>query len=146
MKTKLTRPSPSMVVALAALLFSLGGTASAFVLGRDSVHSANIASGAVRASDLGRLNFRPGKVRDTDNTAGDGQFNIAFGQARCKAGERLIGGSARAKVVPLSGPVRLVEIEEGMAPQENKYAAMWHSDLGGAAREQEVVFAYCLSE
>lgn len=145
MKIKPTWLSPSMIVALAALLFSLTGTASAsFLLGRDSVHSDNIAPGSVRASDLGPLHVRTGKVQDRDSTAGDGQFNLAFGRARCKAGERLIGGGTRAKQAPLSGPVRLVEIEQGLVPNENTYTALWHSDLGGAARQDETVFAYCL--
>jgi hypothetical protein len=145
MKIKLPRPSPAMAVALVALVLSLGGTASAFVLGRDSVHSANLAPGAVRASDLGRLTLRSAKVRDTDGTPNDGQFNLAFGQARCKAGERLIGGGTRAKRAPLSGPVRIVLVEQGLVPRENEYAALWHSDLGGAARQDFAVFAYCLS-
>ncbi len=144
MKIKVSRPSPAMAVALLALLFSLAGTASAFVLGRNSVHSSNIAPKAVRASDLGPITLRSGKVRDTDGAAGDGQFNLAFGEARCKAGERVIGGGTRALRAPQSGPIEIDLVQEGMIPKKNEYGALWNSDLGGAARQDEVVFAYCL--
>jgi hypothetical protein len=115
------------------------------MLGRNSVHTGNLAPGAVRASDFGPLHLRAGRVQDRDSTAGDGQFNLAIGRARCKAGELLIGGGTRAKQAPQSGPVRLVEVEQGLVPNEHTYTALWHSDLGGAARDDEAVFAYCLS-
>jgi hypothetical protein len=145
MKTKLKAPSPAMAVALLALFVALGGSALAYGLGRDSVRSVNIAPGAVRASDLGPLHLRFGRIVDTDTTAGDGVFNYARGHANCRRGERLISGGLRLRN---SGGVltgqNVSTIESGPVPKFRQWFVTLNSDLGGAARKDFVVFAYCL--
>ena len=47
MRFKLGRPSPAMAVALLALFLAVGGNVVAYGLGRNSVHSRDIAPGAV---------------------------------------------------------------------------------------------------
>ncbi|HVC07314.1 MAG TPA: hypothetical protein VND98_07015 [Solirubrobacterales bacterium] len=146
MKAKLHRPSLSTVIALIALFVSLGGTAIAFGLGRDSVHSENIAPGAVRASALGKLNLRVGKIHDFDTTAGDGVFNVASGHAQCKRGERLISGGLRLRKVGGVFPGQHVSmVDSGPVPKLRQWFVTLNSDLGGAARQDFVVFAYCLA-
>jgi hypothetical protein len=147
MKTKLKAPSPAMVVALLALFVALGGSALAYGLGRDSVRSVNIAPGAVRASDLGPLHLRFGRLVDTDATAGDGSFNYASGHAECRRGERLISGGLRLRAggdSVLSGQ-RVSMIESGPVPKFRQWFVTLNSDLGGAARRDFIVFAYCLA-
>lgn len=140
------RPSPAMVVALLALFVALGGSAFAYGLGRDSVHSANIAPGAVKASDLGKLSLRSGKIVDSDTTAGDASFNFASGRAACKRGERLISGGLRLRSGGGVFPGQHVSmVESGPVPKQREWAVTMNSDLGGAARKDFVVFAYCLA-
>lgn len=55
MKIKLGRPSPAMAVALLALFPAVGGNVFAYGLGRNSVHSRDIAPRAVKASELGHF-------------------------------------------------------------------------------------------
>lgn len=82
MKIKPGRPSPAMAVALLALFFAVGGNVVAYGLGRNSVHSRDIAPGAVRASDLGKFQLRTSGVLDRDSGAGDGNFAAAGGRAK----------------------------------------------------------------
>lgn len=145
MRSKVPRPSASMVVAAIALFVALGGSALAYSLGRNSVHSANIAPGAVRASDLGQLNLRSGKIVDTDTTAGDGSFNNAQGHASCKKGEKLISGGLRLRAGNVFPGQHVSMVESGPVPKQREWAVALNSDLGGAARQDFVVFAYCLS-
>jgi hypothetical protein len=145
MKINLPRPSPAMVVALAALVFSLGGNVVAYGLGRNSVHSSDIAPGAVKASDLGKFRLRVGKLLDRDTTAHDGAVASAFGRARCKRGEQLITGGWRQRSGSEAFVVSHVSgIEAGPVPSERAWAMKMNSDLGGAARQDFVVLAYCL--
>jgi hypothetical protein len=140
------RPSPAMVIALLALFVALGGSAFAFGLGRDSVHSANIAPGAVKSPDLGKLSLRSGRIVDTDTTAGDGSFTYARGHATCKSGERLISGGLRLRSDGGVFPGQHVSmVESGPVPKQREWAVTMNSDLGGAARKDFVVFAYCLA-
>ena len=60
---KLTHPSPAMVVAVAALVVSLGGTATAASVLITS--SAQIGSGSITSSDI-----RNGSIKRRDLTAG----------------------------------------------------------------------------
>jgi hypothetical protein len=145
MKIHVPRPSAAMVVGMLALFVALGGTAFAYSLGRNSVKSANIAPGAVRASDLGQLNLRSGKIVDTDTTAGDGSFNNAEGHARCKRGERLISGGLRLRGRNVFPGEHVSMVESGPLPKKNEWAVALNSDLGGGARQDFVIFAYCLS-
>jgi hypothetical protein len=146
MKIKKGRPSPAMIVALVSLFVALGGTAAAFTLGRNSVHSVNIAPGAVRASDLGKLTLRTGKIVDGDTTADDGAFNLARGHADCKRGERLISGGLRLRNSGGVFPGQHVSmVESGPVPKQRQWFVTLNSDLGGAARKDFVVFAYCLA-
>ena len=102
MKIKLRRPSPAMAVALLALFLAVGGNVVAYGLGRNSVHSRDIAPGAVKASDLGHLKLRKsGPILDLDPIAHDGIYVGAGGRAKCKRGERLItGGSSSRSAKP----------------------------------------------
>jgi hypothetical protein len=144
MKPKLRLPSPATVIALLALFVALGGTA--YGLGRASVKSRHIAPDAVRARDLGPLKLRSARVRDTDTTANDGVFNLAYGRARCKRGEQLISGGVRLRDTGgvFFGPQRVSVVESSPAPRLRQWGVTLNSDLGGAAREKLVVFAYCL--
>jgi hypothetical protein len=145
MKINPRRPSPAMIVALLALFLAVGGNVVAYGLGRNSVHSRDIAPGAVRASDLGKFRFRTSSVLDFDRTAHDGNFAPAGGRAKCKPGEQLITGGSRqtseneAFVIP-----HIQLVEEGPVPAERAWAVKWSSDLGGAASERFIVFAVCL--
>ena len=141
------RPSPAMAVAVLALFVALGGSALAYSLGRNSVHSVNIAPGAVKASDLGKLRLRSGKIVDTDTTAGDGSFNYASGHAACKKGERLISGGIRLRNSGGVFPGNHVSVvDDGPVPKFRQWFVTLNSDLGGAARKDFVVFAYCLTK
>lgn len=142
MKSKLRPPSPTTVIAVLALFVALSGTA--YGVARNSVHSADIASNAVRARDLGPMKLRPGKIRDVDPEAGDGKFNFASGKARCRRGEQLITGGLRSRRTPVEGPIRIAMVDSGPVTRDQSWFVTMHSDLGGAARRQFTVFAYCL--
>jgi hypothetical protein len=136
MKIKLSLPSPAMAVALIALFVALAGSALAFTLGRNSVG----------ARELAPLKLRAGKIFDRDTTAHDGSFAAATGKAVCKRGEQLIGGGLRqhsgseAFIVP-----HISSIEEGPVPAQRAWVVKMNSDLGGAARQDFTVFAWCLA-
>lgn len=143
MKSKLRIPTPGTVIALLALFIALGGTA--YGLAKNSVRSSDIAPNAVRANDLGPLKLRPGKLRDFDQTAGDGEFHFAGGRARCKRGEQLISGGLRARNLPQQGPIRSAMVDSAPITKSREWSVSMYSDLGGDARRQFTVFAYCLS-
>jgi hypothetical protein len=132
---KLHRPSPAMVVALLALFIAMGG--SALGLSNNAIQS--------RASHDPRYRLRAGKIVDRDTTAHDGLFNEAFGHARCKRGERLISGGLRLRSG--SGGVlpgqNVSMVESGPVPKLREWAVTMNSDLGGLARKDFAVFAYC---
>jgi hypothetical protein len=134
------------VISLLALFVALGGSALAFNLGRNSVHSRQIAPGAVRAGDLGGLKLRSGQISDRDTTAGDGVFNFAVGHAQCKAGEKLVSGGVRLRETGGVFPGHHASIvDSAPVPKQREWAVTLNSDLGGAARTDFVVFAYCLA-
>jgi hypothetical protein len=143
MKSKLRRPSPAMIVALLALFLAVGGNVVAYGLGRNSVHSSDIAPGAVKASDLGHFQLRKsGPILDPDPTAHDGIYTGAGGRAKCKRGERLItGGSSQTGE---AGTPYMRVVDEGPVPVEQAWRVRWASDMGGAASEDFVVVALCL--
>ncbi len=141
MNTKL-RPSPAMVVALIALFVALGGSAVGYGLGRES---GATAQNSRRHHTSYRL--RAGKIIDGDTTPGDGSFNYAVGHAFCKHGERLISGGVRLRgglggVFPGQ---HVALVDSGPVPKQREWAVTLSSDLGGAARQRFVVFAYCRS-
>jgi hypothetical protein len=92
-----------------------------------------------------KYRLRSGKIVDTDTTAHDGLFNEAFGHARCKRGERLISGGLRLRSG--SGGVlpgqNVSMVESGPVPKLREWKVTMNSDLGGLARKDFVVFAYC---
>lgn len=138
------RPSPAMIIALLALFVSLGGSAVGYGLGREGNSSKAESS---RTKHHVRYRLRPGKVFDTDTTAGDGSFNYAVGHAFCKHGERLISGGVRLRgglggVFPGQ---HVALVDSGPAPKKREWGVTLSSDLGGAARQRFVVFAYCRS-
>lgn len=142
MKKRHRIPSPGTLIAIVALFVALGGTA--YGVARNSIGTHQIKPRAVQAKNLGPMTLRWGKVRDFDNTAGDGQFNIASGHAQCRRGERLISGGLRARNSPESGPLRIAMVDSGPVTRKRQWFVTMHSDLGGAARKRFVVFAYCL--
>lgn len=143
MKIKLRRPSPAMAVALLALFLAVGGNVVAYGVGRNSVHSSDIAPGAVKASDLGHFKLRKsGPILDPDPIAHDGIYTGAGGRAKCKRGERLItGGSSQSGE---AGTSYMRVVDEGPVPVEQAWRVRWASDMGGAASEDFVVVALCL--
>lgn len=145
MKIKLRRPSPAMAVALLALFLAVGGNVVAYGLGRNSVHSRDIAPGAVRANDLGKFRLRTsGPILDRDTTAHDGIYGEAGGRAKCKPGERLITGGSQQKAGEADTPYMRI-VDDGPVPVERAWQVRWASDLGGAASQDFVVFAVCLA-
>lgn len=143
MKIKLRRPSPAMAVALLALFLAVGGNVVVYGVGRNSVHSSDIAPRAVKASDLGHFKLRKsGPILDPDPTAHDGIYTGAGGRAKCKRGERLItGGSSQTGE---AGTPYMRVVDEGPVPVEQAWRVRWASDMGGAASEDFVVVALCL--
>lgn len=134
-----------MVVALLALFLAAGGNVVAYGLGRNSVHSSDIAPGAVRASDLGRFRIRTsGPILDRDTTAHDGIYAEAGGRAKCKRGERLITGGSQAIGGETTTPYMRI-VDEGPVPVERAWQVRWASDLGGTASQDFVVVAVCLA-
>jgi hypothetical protein len=145
MKIKLKRPSPAMGIALIALFFAMGGNVVAYGLGRNSVHSSDIARGAVRANDLAKIKLRSGRVIDFDSTAHDVSYASAFGKAKCRRGEQLMGGGTRQRSGSETLIVPHIQLrEEGPVLSERAWTARWSSNIGGAAREHFIVFAMCL--
>lgn len=143
MRIKLRRPSPAMVIALLALFLAVGGNVVAYGLGRNSVHSGDIAPRAVKASDLGHLKLRrSGPILDPDTTAHDGIYTGAGGRAKCKRGERLITGGSEQSGEAGTPYMRIVD--EGPVPVERAWRVRWASDMGGAASEDFVIVALCL--
>lgn len=134
MKTISRRPSPAMLVALVALFVALGGQAFGYGLGGDSA----------RPNSSDKYTLRSGKIVDKDTTAGDGSFNVARGHASCKSGERLISGGLRLRGNVFPGQ-HVSMVESGPVPKRREWAVAMNSDLGGGARQDFVVFAYCLS-
>jgi hypothetical protein len=144
MKNKLRRPSPAMAVALLALFLAVGGNVVAYGLGRNSVHSRDIAPGAVRANDLGKFKFRKsGPIADRDIVAHDGNYAEAGGRAKCKRGERLITGGSEALGGEAATPYMRI-VDQGPVPAERAWQVRWASDMGGAAGKEFVVVALCL--
>lgn len=136
MKSKVNRPSPAMVVASIAIFLALGGPAVGYSLVR----------GDGRPGERGKVQYRlrVGKVVDNDTTAGDGQFNIARGTARCKKNERLISGGLRLRGNVFPGQ-QVSMVESSPAPGRREWMVSLNSDLGGGARQDFVVLAYCRS-
>lgn len=144
MKIRLRRPSPAMVVALLALFLAVGGNVVAYGLGRNSVHSRDIAPGAVRANDLGKFKFRKsGPIADWDTVAHDGIYAEAGGRAKCKRGERLITGGSEATGGEAATPYMRM-VDQGPVPAERAWQVRWASDMGGTAGREFVVVALCL--
>ncbi|MFL5900076.1 MAG: hypothetical protein ACJ75S_02610 [Solirubrobacterales bacterium] len=98
-----------------------------------------------RAGHDPKYRLRSGKIVDRDTTAHDGLFNEAFGHARCKRGERLISGGLRLRSG--SGGVlpgqNVSMVESGPVPKLREWKVTINSDLGGIARKDFIVFAYC---
>lgn len=146
MKIKLGRPSPAMAVALLALFLAVGGNVVAYGLGRNSVHSRDIAPRAVKASDLGSLRIRKGPIVDPDPIAHDGIYTgagLLGGRANCKRGERLISGGSEQ--TGETGTPYMRVVDEGPVRAEGAWRVRWASDMGGAAAEKFVVVAFCLA-
>jgi hypothetical protein len=81
MKSFARRPSPAMVVACAALVVALTGTA--------------IAAVEIGKNDVGARELGPVKLRTaTDLVTSDFEDNHGDATARCKASEQLLGGGA----------------------------------------------------
>lgn len=133
-----------MAVALLALFLAVGGNVVAYGLGRNSVHSRDIAPGAVRANDLGEFRLRTsGPILDRDATAHDGIYAEAGGRAQCKQGERLITGGSQASAGEAATPYMRI-VDSGPVQAERAWQVRWASDMGGAAGEDFVVIALCL--
>jgi hypothetical protein len=132
MKIKLSRRSAVVVVAAIAIL-ALGGSAL-----------ARSGPTATSSAHHGKINYRFGKIVDTDTTANDGQFNYAHGHANCKRGERLISGGLRWNHGSISAIVgHFQTVASG--PIKREWVVTAASDMGGAARADFVVVATCES-
>jgi hypothetical protein len=130
MKIKLSRRSAVMVVAAIAMLV-LGGSAL-----------ARSGPTATSSAHHGKIQYRFGKIVDTDTTANDGQFNYAHGHANCKHNERLISGGLRlhhGSITAVVGHFQTV----ASGPIKREWVVTASSDMGGAARADFVVVAAC---
>lgn len=143
---RLPRMSPALVVALIAVFIGLGGTAvAAFVLGKNSVRSKNIAPNQVRASDLAVVKVRLGSLSALDPVAGDGLFTEVEGQARCRAGEQLLSGGVHFLASPnLNQPVRASILDSSPDLRSRAWRVRISSDLGAETRKRFRVYAVCL--
>ncbi len=131
------KPSASLILSALALFCALGGTAVAFGVGRNSVHSRNLAP----------LKLRTTKLTSSDAAAGDGRFTDSVGSARCKRGEQLITGGVRFRGAldtgGLSG-LRAAVLDSGPVAKPQSWRVTISSDLGTETRSDFTVFAYCL--
>lgn len=140
MKLRNVRPSPALVIAMIALFASLGGSALAVTRGGDNSSSAT----GERASGIGKLSLRFGKLVDKDTTPADGSFFFAIGHATCKRGERVVSGGVRQVAGnPATDAQRIWLVESGPVPAKRGWYVKMNSDLGGAARKDFVVVASC---
>jgi len=147
MKIKLSRPSPAMIVALIALFVALGGSALAYGVRDGNARSEGAIFSLGRVGHGSKFRLRSGKIIDADTTAGDGSFNYAYGHAQCKRGERLISGGVRLRsgIGSIFPGQHVSLVESGPVPKFRQWFVTLSSDLGGAARKDFVVFAYCLA-
>jgi len=119
-----------MVVAMVALFCSLAGNAVA-------------VTGAFHRSSMGKLNYRIGRLVDTDTTAADGQFNFAIGHATCKKGERVLSGGPRQVAGNPGDTQHISMVESSPTPKKRSWSVKMNSDRGGAARHDWRVVAVC---
>lgn len=143
MSTRRRIPSPATILAIMALFVALGGIA--FAVTRNSIGTREIKPHAIQAKNLGPMKLRWGKVRDFDTTASDGQYDIASGHAQCRRGERLISGGVRTRNSPEAGPLKVAMVDSGPVTRKRQWFVTMNSDLGGKARRDFIVFAYCLA-
>lgn len=84
--------SPSMIVALIALLVALGGTGyAAAVLGRNTVGSPQIIDGGVHAVDLGKDSVVSNKIRNGNVQPADLAPALRAGQPVLASGQLMVG-------------------------------------------------------
>lgn len=143
---RLPRLTPELVIAIFALTVALGGTAvAAFVLGKNSVKSKNIAPDQVRARDLAEVKARTGTLSALDPVAGDGLFTEVEGQARCRSGEQLLSGGVHFLGSPnLSQPLRASVLDSSPDLKRRMWSVQISSDLGAETRSRFKVYALCL--
>lgn len=80
---RITRPSPAMIVAIAALVIAIGGTAAALP-GRYTVGRDDLKPSSVGARSIGRVKLEQmGGVRSMDPVANDGEFTETEGELTC---------------------------------------------------------------
>jgi hypothetical protein len=100
---------------------------------------------AARAS-RGRVVKRYGRIVDTDNAYGDGQFHVASGRAFCKRGERVLNGGKQVIAVTglFGGPARTAAIEDApLVGKKRGWSIAFESDLGGLGRRDFRVVVTC---
>jgi hypothetical protein len=127
----MTRSRVVRVGTLAVVIAALTVAASALSAAQGAGHPRQVERG--------------GKVIDTDTTAGDGVFNIAYGHASCRRGEKVVRGGADIRTTSglFGGPVRAAVIASRPAPKQRGWYAAWNSDLGGKGRAVLVVKVVC---
>jgi len=102
-------------------------------------------AGAARAQ-RGRVVKRYGRIVDTDNAYGDGQFHVASGRAFCKRGERVLNGGKQVIAVTglFGGPARTAAIEDApLVGKKRGWSIAFESDLGGLGRKDFRVVVTC---
>ena len=168
------RPSPALVVVVAALIAALGGTAIAgpsastsavskkkvkkiakkqvnkkFPIGELDIDEAAVTTQKLRAGSVtgGKLGLVV--VRRNDVPLPDGG-NVG-GNAGCQPGEKMIGGGARIVGPPSpdytlqsSGPVANLEEVPLLGSEITSWRAKGHNAPGASGATTLVVFAICL--
>jgi hypothetical protein len=140
------RPSPSLLLSIAAVLIALGGQAGALPgkksvkkgdIAKGAVTSRAIASGAVGARALGPVVIRTVVDNPGDAIAGDGAFagNAPFPTARCQSGEQMMsgGGQFNTAVFPNGNANERIQFLSSF-PYSNRWEAGRVSDDGPGSR------------
>lgn len=143
------RPSLALVVALLALVASLGGTAyAAQVAPKNSVVSKSIKKGAVKAPDMAQIvaeyAYSP-QTADADGTTNGGDHGVASAEVQCPAGTKVISGGAHwvDSDAPAGDEVENVYVQMSQRV-DNGWSARGIVDYGAQGTIRLGVVAYCL--
>ena len=141
-----SRPSPAMVVALAALFIALGGSSYAAVkLSKNSVGAAQITRNAVKAQEIARNAVGASEIRSNAIAGGDvadgtiGSFDI--GNDAVGQDETAAGSVASAEVV--DGSLGEVDLQPGLL-DVNVGVTVQRTDVPMADNTTQAVEASCL--
>src|SRR5918996_3216679 len=118
-------PSPAMVVAITALVMSLGGSAYALVITGKQIRNGSVTAKDVRNHSLTGTDVRANKL---------GGGAIKEGSLGIVPGALVAGGSSRFAVVTGGGQgVRGREVSSIARTGDGRYQVIFNSDVRGCA-------------